>query len=1066
MTKQRSTKRALLMSALSLLLCFSMLIGSTFAWFTDSVTSGKNKIVAGNLDVELEYAKVVNGALQPWASVADQTDIFNPNALWEPGHVEVVYLRVSNLGSLELKYQLGVNIASETSSISVETNEEFKLSDFLVFKTVEMPNALTTYSDREAAQLAAGTELGLKDYNGKTTKLEVGGTDYVALIVYMPETVGNEANYKKDAPVPTIELGINLFATQVEAEDDSFGDDYDENAWHPDMVVTSASELAIAIENVKDGGIIALADNLTFDENSRTPNGGNWYEGLYYVGDKSFTIDLNGKTITNDSSVNDYLMLFKNDGTKANTITIKNGTIEASSSAYCAICTAGNSTQQITINLENVKVTGNNSNGSVLKIRGGAELNVKAGTVITGNDSYLAIENGNATVNIYDGAEIYQNGTTSYNGCLVGVGANGTVNVYGGYGKGVAGGFIAMTSGGTINVYGGEWIADTDGTFSGNDYVLIAQSDKATYGGDNSIVNVTGGDFKGGFNCYGNAVGDAQLNISAGTFDADPSAYVASGFEAIENNGVYYVVPDEVSNVVVNAAQLQAALDAATGDTLIVFAADINGDVLAAQKAGVNVVIDGKNYAYDGTIKVDGNGRSSGTETLIIKNINFVTEVSRDFITADVSWIPDNGTAYNYAHNVTIEDCTFTNNGTGTVVPARFRQSSNITMRDCTVVDTFSPIWTRAVDGLTISNVTANCTNEGIHVGTSDDVLIENCTITVPGAEGFGIRADATGAYTMTVNNCTLNAAKAIYLRNAVDAYTLIVDGGKYASTTQELITAIKNAPVGQTTTIFMPNGTYTDDIDLTVAALGAAGGDVVIKAMEGANPVIAGTVTIGYRQQNVGAATYGAKVTFDGITFDHAEAGKHCLNVQDVESFYMVNCTVIGDGEYGLSTPGSNGTGYAKIEKCKFINAGLQLAGKFAQTLVIDYCEFEESVINVQGGGPLGPTIQNSKFDITLKAAHSGESFYVIRNSNAGANINVKNCEISVDAEQGFTGVAGAKGWGVFVNRIASYDINAEYVEITMTDAALAQSELKVATCLSTGKINMTNVTLNGIAQ
>ena len=99
-------------------------------------------------------------------------------------------------------------------------------------------------------------------------------------------------------------------------------------------------------------------------------------------------------------------------------------------------------------------------------------------------------------------------------------------------------------------------------------------------------------------------------------------------------------------------------------------------------------------------------------------------------------------------------------------------------------------------------------------------------------------------------------------------------------------------------------------------------------------------------------------------------------------------------------------------------------------------------------------------------KAAHSGESFYVIRNSNAGANINVKNCEISVDAEQGFTGVAGAKGWGVFVNRIASYDINAEYVEITMTDAALAQSELKVATCLSTGKINMTNVTLNGIAQ
>lgn len=1062
MTKQRSTKRALLMSALSLLLCFSMLIGSTFAWFTDSVTSGKNKIVAGNLDVELEYAKVVNGALQPWASVADQTDIFNPNALWEPGHVEVVYLRVSNLGSLELKYQLGVNIASETSSISVETNEEFKLSDFLVFKTVEMPNALTTYSDREAAQLAAGTELGLKDYNGKTTKLEVGGTDYVALIVYMPETVGNEANYKKDAPVPTIELGINLFATQVEAEDDSFGDDYDENAWHPGMVVTSASELAIAIENVKDGGIIALADNLTFDENSRTPNGGNWYEGLYYVGDKSFTIDLNGKTITNDSSVNDYLMLFKNDGTKANTITIKNGTIEASSSAYCAICTAGNSTQQITINLENVKVTGNNSNGSVVKIRGGAELNVKAGTVITGNDSYLAIENANATVNIYDGAEIYQNGTTSYNGCLVGVGANGTVNVYGGYGKGVAGGFIAMTSGGTINVYGGEWIADTDGTFSGNDYVLIAQSDKATYGGDNSIVNVTGGDFKGGFNCYGNAVGDAQLNISAGTFDADPSAYVASGFEAIENNGVYYVVPDEVSNVVVNAAQLQAALDAATGDTLIVFAADINGDVLAAQKAGVNVVIDGKNYAYDGTIKVDGNGRSSGTETLIIKNINFVTEVSRDFITADVSWIPDNGTAYNYAHNVTIEDCTFTNNGTGTVVPARFRQSSNITMRDCTVVDTFSPIWTRAVDGLTISNVTANCTNEGIHVGTSDDVLIENCTITVPGAEGFGIRADATGAYTMTVNNCTLNAAKAIYLRNAVDAYTLIVDGGKYASTTQELITAIKNAPVGQTTTIYMANGTYDGDITFTKSALGVQGGDVVIKAMKGAKPVVTGTYTLGiFENRTTNVEAWEASVAFEGITFKPTVANKDSISVQNLHDLTITKCTFINSGEYGIRGVSGGIVSNPKVVDCVFENAALQPVGLLGKNLLVSGCTFNESVINVQGGTNV--TVQGCTFDVTLTDAHDGESFYVIRSQ--AIPVTVTDCKFNIDSAMTKIGTAGSKGWGVFVNRqTANWTVTD--VEITMTDAALAQSALKVATCLSTGKINMTNVTLNGIAQ
>lgn len=56
MTNPKQTKRALLMSLLSLLLCCAMLIGSTFAWFTDSVTSGNNKIIAGNLDIELGYA--------------------------------------------------------------------------------------------------------------------------------------------------------------------------------------------------------------------------------------------------------------------------------------------------------------------------------------------------------------------------------------------------------------------------------------------------------------------------------------------------------------------------------------------------------------------------------------------------------------------------------------------------------------------------------------------------------------------------------------------------------------------------------------------------------------------------------------------------------------------------------------------------------------------------------------------------------------------------------------------------------------------------------------------------
>ena len=103
---KKSTKRALLMSILSLLLCVTMLMGTTFAWFTDNVTSGRNTIQSGNLDVELEY---YNGTA--WKSVEAATDLFE-NELWEPGHTEVVYLRLSNLGSLALKYQLGINVVS------------------------------------------------------------------------------------------------------------------------------------------------------------------------------------------------------------------------------------------------------------------------------------------------------------------------------------------------------------------------------------------------------------------------------------------------------------------------------------------------------------------------------------------------------------------------------------------------------------------------------------------------------------------------------------------------------------------------------------------------------------------------------------------------------------------------------------------------------------------------------------------------------------------------------------------------------------------------------------------
>ena len=118
MKNMKSTKRSLFLSAMALLLCTSMLIGTTYAWFTESVSSVNNIITGGNLDVELKWS--ADGST--WKDVDANTNVFT-SSLWEPGHTEVVYLKVSNVGDLSLKYQLGVNVASETPAVNADGDQ-------------------------------------------------------------------------------------------------------------------------------------------------------------------------------------------------------------------------------------------------------------------------------------------------------------------------------------------------------------------------------------------------------------------------------------------------------------------------------------------------------------------------------------------------------------------------------------------------------------------------------------------------------------------------------------------------------------------------------------------------------------------------------------------------------------------------------------------------------------------------------------------------------------------------------------------------------------------------------
>ena len=225
--KKSTTKRALLMSVLSMFLCFTMLIGTTFAWFTDEVESGVNTIVAGNLDVEL-----YNGLDDTAAQVEDTTVLFDGIKLWEPGAVVYENLTVANKGTLALKYALSVQIAKVQGSVN--------LADVLKVAVVE---GITTTDRAEVLNMASGKWQdfesfvetgklypdGYVDPNGATGPFDQTKT-YGIVIWWEPSDKDNDYNMKEGAEQLKLTIGVNLFATQLEGEIDSFGDDYDEGA--------------------------------------------------------------------------------------------------------------------------------------------------------------------------------------------------------------------------------------------------------------------------------------------------------------------------------------------------------------------------------------------------------------------------------------------------------------------------------------------------------------------------------------------------------------------------------------------------------------------------------------------------------------------------------------------------------------------------------------------------------------------------------------------------------------------------------------------------------------------
>ncbi len=215
MDRNQFHKKAMALSLCLMLMWAVLGTGTTIAWFTDTTSAIKNSFLIGEMDLDVFYK---NDQMSQYAPVESETAVFRDDALYEPGFTQVVYLRIENNGEIDFEYKLSVDRHSYVDSVNVYGGK-LHLPAYLRFGVVFA--ATEPELDRKTAQTLADREM-LQDLSlNQYTKIDdvavpVDGARYAALIVYMPEEVGNEANYR-GADIPTVELGLTVFAQQAGA---------------------------------------------------------------------------------------------------------------------------------------------------------------------------------------------------------------------------------------------------------------------------------------------------------------------------------------------------------------------------------------------------------------------------------------------------------------------------------------------------------------------------------------------------------------------------------------------------------------------------------------------------------------------------------------------------------------------------------------------------------------------------------------------------------------------------------------------------------------------------------
>ena len=413
MTSSKSTKRALISSTLAILMCVAMLIGTTFAWFTDTASTGVNKIVSGNLKVDIIGAD--NEDHVEKLNFKNAAGAEGEALLWEPGcRYLTVGFRIANKGNLALKWKAQVNMDNitngkvEGSTIAKDGKSLLDVIDFYV----------VTSTDENAEAVAIENFVG-------NLKAGIASSEVYYIKGVMKTTAGNDY---QDLTLDGIT--ITVIATQDTVENDSFNDQYDKDAPLDFVPVSTAAELKTVFANATAGEDVNVsltddidlgADNtlMIVDENSD-------------IGD--INIQANGHTVKNAVAGARVLQIAKSDAERTITISgakiVSEGAVTSSENRGVQIFSVDNAT----VNLVNCDIEMNANDYSYPVKIGGTSKNTTVnitGCTLTGANCIESFGT-NCTVNITDcvlNSNYAPNATYCGNGIQDKNGTNNTYNI-------------------------------------------------------------------------------------------------------------------------------------------------------------------------------------------------------------------------------------------------------------------------------------------------------------------------------------------------------------------------------------------------------------------------------------------------------------------------------------------------------------------------------------------------------------------------------------------------------------------------------------------------------------